>query len=205
MNKSVSKPLNKLILASASPRRQQLLALLTAAQFRTEPADIDESRLNGEPPEDMTVRLALLKAQTVFERLTQDGGRHAVLAGDTAVVIGDEILGKPSGRDHARAMLQRLSGNTHLVFSAVALVAEGRRLHRLSTTEVTFARIDQQQLERYCDGSEPFDKAGGYGIQGAAGAFVTHINGSYSGVVGLPLWETAQLLRELELDQTNAD
>lgn len=168
-------------------------------EFRTEAADIDESRLNGESPQDMTVRLALLKAQTVFERVTMGGGAgYAVLAGDTAVVIGDEVFGKPSGRDHAMAMLQRLSGNTHVVFSAVALVAEGRREHRLSATEVTFARLDRRQLERYCDGAGPVDKAGAYGIQGTAGAFVKHINGSYSGVVGLPLWETAQLLRELD-------
>ncbi len=186
-----------LILASESPRRREMLARLGIG-FRTEAAGVDESRLNGEAPGDMTVRLALLKAQTVFERR---GAEHAVLAGDTTVAIGDEVLGKPSDRGHAVAMLARLSGNTHTVFSAVALVAPGhqraRRLHRLSATEVTFGRIPRRQLEQYCDCDEPFDKAGAYGIQGAAGAFVKHINGSYSGVVGLPLWETAQLLGEL--------
>ena len=183
-----------LILASESPRRREMLARLGVG-FRTEAAGVDESRLNGEAPGDMTVRLALLKAQTVFER---SGAEHAVLAGDTVVTIGDEVLGKPSGRDHAVAMLARLSGNTHTVFSSVALVTEGWRRHRLSATEVTFGRIPRRQLEQYCDGDEPFDKAGAYGIQGAAGAFVKRINGSYSGVVGLPLWETAQLLGELE-------
>ena len=181
--------------------------------FRIESTDVDERRLRGESPDDMTVRLALLKAQTVFERVVTeraDGKRGltdepaTVLGGDTVVAIGDEVFGKPNGRDHALAMLQRLSGNTHTVFSAVALVAEGRRcanprtLYRLSETEVTFGRLERRQLERYCDSTEPFDKAGAYAIQGAGGAFVKHIQGSYSGVVGLPLWETAQLLRELD-------
>ena len=162
----------------------------------------------------MTVRLALLKAQTVFDRLcaNDDGGddgggkEHAVLGGDTVVAIGDEVFGKPADRDHALTMLGCLSGNTHTVFSAVALVVGWRpvrpvrKLHRLSATEVTFGRLDRRQLEQYCDGDEPFDKAGAYGIQGAGGAFVKHIKGSYSGVVGLPLWETSQLLRELGHD-----
>ena len=197
-----------LILASASPRRREMLARLVAG-FRTETAGVDESPLNGESPRDMTVRLALLKAQTVFDRLcvNDDGGggdkEHAVLGGDTVVAIGDEVFGKPADRDHALTMLSCLSGNTHTVFSAVALVAGGRpvrKLHRLSATEVTFGRLDRRQLEQYCDGDEPFDKAGAYGIQGAGGAFVKHIKGSYSGVVGLPLWETSQLLRELGHD-----
>ena len=189
-----------LVLASASPRRRELLAQL-GAQFRTERADVDESPLNGESPEAMTVRLALHKAQTVFERVAAGGGEgHAVLAGDTAVAIDDQVLGKPSDREHALAMLLRLSGNTHTVFSAVALVTEKQKIYRLNATEVTFGRIERRQLEQYCDGDEPFDKAGAYGIQGAAGAFVKHIKGSYSGVVGLPLWETAQLLRELADD-----
>ena len=183
-------------------------------EFRTEIADVDESPLNGESPRDMTVRLALLKAQTVFDRLCvnndrgDDGGgkEHAVLGGDTVVAIGDEVFGKPADRDHALTMLGCLSGNTHTVFSAVALVVGGRSgrpvrtMHRLSATEVTFGRLDRRQLEQYCDGDEPFDKAGAYGIQGAGGAFVKHIKGSYSGVVGLPLWETSQLLRELGHD-----
>ena len=203
-----------LVLASASPRRREMLARLVT-EFRTEIADVDESPLNGESPRDMTVRLALLKAQTVFDRLcaNDDGGddrgddgggkEHAVLGGDTVVAIGDEVFGKPADRDHALTMLGCLSGNTHTVFSAVALVADGRpvrKLHRLSATEVTFGCLDRRQLEQYCDGDEPFDKAGAYGIQGAGGAFVKHIKGSYSGVVGLPLWETSQLLRELGHD-----
>ena len=191
-----------LFLASASPRRREMLAQLWSG-FRIQPADVDEGPVRGESPGDMTVRLALLKAQSVFERVADGEERgqnptgHAVLAGDTTVVIGGEMFGKPADRDHALAMLTRLSGNTHTVFSAVALIVAGRRLHRLTATEVTFGLLKPQQLERYCDGDEPFDKAGAYGIQGAGGAFVKGINGSYSGVVGLPLWETAELLGEL--------
>lgn len=182
-----------LVLASRSPRRRALLAQLGAV-FRVEDIEVDERRLADESPQDMTVRLALLKAQTAFDKI---GGGNPVLAGDTVVSIGDEILGKPTNRDHAVAMLQRLSGNTHTVFSAVAVVAEDHRQHRLSATEVTFDHLGRQQIEQYCDSTEPFDKAGAYGIQGAAGAFVKSIRGSYSGVVGLPLWETGLLLREI--------
>lgn len=164
--------------------------------FRVETAEVDESRIKGESPEAMTVRLAQLKAQSVFERAGGEAEGCAVLGGDTVVAIGDEIFGKPKDRQHAIAMLQRLSDNTHTVFSAVAIVSATQQAHRISITEVTFCRITPQQIERYCDSEEPFDKAGAYAIQGIAGAFVTHINGSYSGVVGLPLWETAQLLRE---------
>jgi len=171
-----------------------MLAQLGVA-FRVEIAAVDESPLPGEAPSDMTVRLALLKAHTVSKRV---GAANPVLAGDTAVAIGAESLGKPLHRAHAVALLQRLSGATHMVYSAVALVAGGRQMHRLSATEVTFGHLEQRQIERYCDSDEPFDKAGGYGIQGRAGAFVKRIKGSYSGVVGLPLWETRQLLRQLQ-------
>ena len=174
-----------------------MLARLGVA-FRAHAPAVDERRLTDESPREMTARLALMKAQSVFERL---GGAHAdlaVLGGDTAVVIGDEVLGKPADRAHAVAMLRRLSGATHTVLSAVALVAGGRQWRRLSATAVTFERLDDGEIQRYCDTGEPFDKAGAYAIQGFAGAFVTRIDGSYSGVVGLPLWETRQLLRAWE-------
>jgi septum formation protein len=183
-----------LVLASGSPRRRQLLAQL-GVQFRVETTEVDECRLTGERPQDMTVRLALLKAHSVYDKI---GGGHPVLGGDTTVSIDDQALGKPVDRDHAMTMLQRLSGDTHMVFSAVALVTAGHQLHNLSITEVTFGRISQRQLDQYCDSAEPFDKAGAYGIQGVAGAFVRHIKGSYSGVVGLPLWHTRQLLDRID-------
>ncbi len=182
---------------------------------RVQAADVDETRLGREAPRDMTMRLAALKAQTVLGRLAamsdstaamgssgrevaaSSGGAAAlvVLGGDTAVAIGDEIFGKPRDAAHAIAMLMRLSGHTHTVFSAVAVAAAGRRMGCMSATEVTFHHLEQPQVEAYCRTTEPFDKAGGYGIQGAAGGFVRCINGSYSGAVGLPMWETWRLLR----------
>lgn len=198
-----------LILASESPRRRALLAQLGVA-FRVEAAAVDERRLAGETPAAMATRLALLKARTVAARhgLRGDGGDgdgdcvdgaespSAVLAGDTVVAVAGDSLGKPAERAQAVAMLRRLSGNLHTVYTAVALVTGTRAAARLSATQVTFARLDARDIERYCDTDAPYDKAGGYGIQGAAGAFVTRIDGSYSGVVGLPLWETRELLRE---------
>ena len=193
--------MSNLVLASASPRRREMLALL-CDDFRVVAADVCEDALPGESPADLTVRLAMLKADTVFARESartsgdKNAGELAVLGGDTVVAIGDDILGKPANRAQATAMLQRLSGETHTVFSAVALVAERYRNHRLSATKVTFARLESRQIARYCAGDEPYDKAGAYAIQGAAAAFVTQIAGSPSGVIGLPLWETAQLLRD---------
>ena len=185
-----------LVLASTSPRRKELLAHITT-EFTTRSVQVDESRQHGESPAAMCVRLALLKAQTAFAQLTaHDHQQYAVLAGDTVVTIDDEVFGKPTDRDHAMAMLQSLSGKVHTVFSAVALISAENRVHRTSSSEVTFAVLPQQRIACYCDTTEPFDKAGAYAIQGSAGAFVTHLNGSYSGVVGLPLWETAQVLRE---------
>jgi len=208
-----------LILASESPRRRALLAQL-GVEFRVELAAVDERRLPDESPAEMATRLALLKAQTVADRLgVGDGGdgdgggdgddsrggdatvATAVLAGDTVVAIDNESLGKPVDRARAVAMLRRLSGATHTVYSAVALVTGKRTAHRLSATEVTFGALTARDIEAYCDTGEPFDKAGAYGIQGPAAAFVTRIAGSYSGVVGLPLWETRELLKRMADDK----
>lgn len=190
-----------LILASASPRRRDLLARL-GVPFRVESASaaVDERRLPGETPPAMTERLAVRKARNVLQQQHRPPRELVVLGGDTVVAIGDEILGKPHNRAQAAAMLQKLSGNTHTVFSAVAAVAAQptRQLHRISVTEVTFCDLSPPQIERYCAQALPFDKAGGYAIQGAAEAFVTRLHGSYSGVLGLPLWETWQLLQELD-------
>jgi len=208
-----------LILASESPRRRALLAEL-GVEFRVEAAAVDERRLPGESPAEMATRLALSKAQTVADRLgVGDLSRHprsplsrhprsplsggrgdgdatvtAVLAGDTVVAIDNQSLGKPVDRAHAIAMLRRLSGATHTVYSAVALVTTAHAAHKLSATQVTFAALTDRDIEAYCDTGEPYDKAGAYGIQGRAAAFVTGIKGSYSGVVGLPLRETQALL-----------
>jgi septum formation protein len=180
----------ELVLASASPRRRELLAVL-GVKFRVAPADIDEQVRPQERPEDYVRRMALSKAQAGYDRAT---GNVAVLGSDTSVVVEGCILGKPTGRDDARAMLATLSGRSHRVLSAVALVDVDGYVERLSCTEVTFRPISEAEADAYWQTGEPADKAGGYAIQGLAACFVSEIRGSYSGVVGLPLYETAELL-----------
>jgi septum formation protein len=185
----------ELILASASPRRSELLAVLDVS-FEIEPACVDESPLGGEPAREYVTRIARAKAAKVA---TMYPKAH-VLGSDTAVVLADEPLGKPGNAAQARAMLQRLSGRSHQVLSAVVLVEPGGRQREcLSETEVEFAPLPEAWIEAYIDSGDPFDKAGAYGIQNAAGVWVRRIAGSYTGVVGLPLFETGDLLRSANL------
>ena len=179
----------KLVLASASPRRQLLLRQF-GLDFDIITADVDESRID-ESPAEMTIRLARLKAQTVYKI---SGPNTQVLGGDTTVALGNTVLGKPESRDDAITMLRSLSGQTHSVFSGVALVRRNHCSSLLSETRVTFRKLSDKEIVNYCDTSDPYDKAGAYGIQSGAGSFVTSLDGSYSGVVGLPLWQTHQLL-----------
>lgn len=181
-----------LILASASPRRRQLLKRLTA-NFESVGVDIDESRRDTESAAQLCVRLARQKAQLGFARY---GDRGVVLGGDTVVALGERVFGKPRDRGEAMEMLTRLSGTTHIVHSGIAVVSATAQHHRLSSSEVTFTDLSQWQIADYCQTDGPYDKAGGYAIQGEAGAWVTHLRGSYTGVMGLPLWETAVLLRQ---------
>ena len=180
-----------LILASASPRRSELLPQL-GVDFRVHPADIDESLLKGESPGDYVERMAREKAETVAGLYAE--ADSAILAADTTVVIDGDVLGKP--RDHldGLAMLARLSGRTHEVITAICLAGGSEAASAQVTTRVQFASLSQATCEAYLATDEPWDKAGAYGIQGLAGAFVLRINGSYSNVVGLPLYETWQLL-----------
>ena len=188
---SMSPEPGELILASASPRRRELLTQL-GVPFSVQPTDTDERVLSGELPEAYVRRMALDKAVAG----QQTGLRTAcVLGADTAVVCGDRILGKPRDREDAVQMLQMLSGQTHRVLSGVALTDGVRIRQELSITEVTFSVISPAASIAYWDTGEPCDKAGAYAIQGRGAVFVTHIVGSYSGVVGLPLFETAELLR----------
>ncbi len=180
----------RLILASRSLRRQQLLAQL-GLEFDIVEADVDESIIGNESPAEMTMRLAALKAQSVYDRL---GRGCRVLGGDTTVALANIILGKPDNRAEAIGMLHKLSGRTHCVFSAVARVDDSGCRRLLSETRVTFAELSTAQISNYCDTADPYDKAGAYGIQGEAGSFVSRLEGSYSGVMGLPLWQTHQLL-----------
>ena len=179
-----------LVLASASPRRRELLHQL-GVEFACVPADIDETPLHGESPRDYVERMAREKALAVA------AGRDpatAVLGSDTTVVIDDDILGKPEDRMGAMAMLARLSGREHSVLTAVCIACDGATQVALVETAVIFGVLDQATVEAYLDSGEPFDKAGAYGIQGLGGALVSEIRGSYSNVVGLPLAETRQLL-----------
>lgn len=180
-----------LILASRSPRRAELLRQL-GVLFEQQPADIDERQLSGEPVEDYVARLAWEKSAAI-----KPAEHAAVLAADTCVVLDDEILGKPQDHFDALAMLARLSGREHRVLTSVC-VRQGERVEEaISDTRVRFASLNREQCEAYIATGEPFDKAGGYGIQGLAGAFVQSLSGSYTGVVGLPLWETWDLLKRV--------
>ena len=181
-------------LASASPRRRELLRQIGVAYRRLGVA-VDETPLPGEPPHDYVVRLALLKARTGCETL---GRRRPwpVLGADTAVVVDGAILGKPRDRDEGLAMLALLSGREHQVLSAVALAAPARDAVKVQESRVRFRALEPVECAAYWDSGEPWDKAGGYGIQGRAAVFIAELRGSYSGVMGLPLFETAELLRE---------
>jgi nucleoside triphosphate pyrophosphatase len=179
-------------LASASPRRSDLLRQL-GVRFEVRPATISEEHRPGEAPEEYVSRLAKAKARAVAATL-REHERAPVLAADTAVVLGNEVLGKPADAAEAKAMLERLSGRSHRVLTAVALDL-GTEVESLrSDSEVRFRATTADERVAYCSTGEPLDKAGGYGIQGHAAVFVESLQGSYSGVVGLPLFETAALL-----------
>ena len=180
-----------LVLASASPRRRDLLAQIGVTADRIEPADIDETPKPGELPRVYAARMAASKAKVARERL-EDG---FILAADTVVACGRRILPKTETADAARACLELLSGRRHRVLGAVVLSApDGRLLDRLVTTAVTFKRLSRDEIDFYIDSGEWRGKAGGYAIQGCAGAYVSALNGSYSNVVGLPLAETYGML-----------
>jgi len=192
--KPAMQPPSGLILASASPRRRDLLRQL-GVRFEIIPADVDESVNQDEPPGAYVTRLARAKALAVWRA---EGGRLPVLGSDTAVVLDGEILGKPVDRDDAVAMLQRLSGRTHEVYSGVALVHGADRVEdRLNVSRVTFAELEAEWIAAYCATGDSMDKAGAYGVQGRAGERIARIEGSFYGVMGLPLYETSRLLEVL--------
>ena len=182
-------------LASASPRRSELLRQIGAA-FKVRPAAIPEEQSPVEAPEAYVLRLAVAKADAVFATL-EDHERGPVLAADTAVVLDGVVLGKPADVGEASAMLERLSARSHRVLTAVALRCGDSVETLLSESEVRFRATTAAERLAYCATGEPFDKAGGYGIQGRAAKFVRSMNGSFSGVMGLPLYETAQLLERM--------
>lgn len=179
-----------LCLASVSPRRHELLAQIGVAH-RVTGADIDETVLAGEPPREYVLRMARQKALTVRER----GEALPVLAADTTVVLDDVIYAKPRDCLDGLDMLGRLSGRTHEVLTAVALADSNGVALRLSVSTVSFRVLTADECAAYWETGEPRDKAGGYAVQGAAAVFIESLRGSYSGVMGLPLFETAELLR----------
>jgi septum formation protein len=179
-----------LYLASSSPRRRELLEQI-GVHYTVCPVDVPERAHPGEAPEEYVLRLALAKARAGRAAL---GAPAPVLGADTAVVVEETILGKPRDRADALAMLARLSGRDHRVLSGVALVEGEREESRLSVTRVRFRALAPGEAAAYWASGEPADKAGAYAIQGLAAVFVERIEGSYSGVMGLPLFETAELL-----------
>ena len=185
-----------LILASQSPRRAELLSQI-GVPFTALSADIDESILPNETPENYVQRLAQQKAQTGGRASADTAKRRLVLGADTVVVINEQVMGKPKDFDDAKAMLNLLSGQQHQVLTAVTVTSGQRFETILVKTDVTFCALSPSQIEAYWQTGEPKDKAGSYAIQGIGGKFVTHIKGSYSAVVGLPLYETNQLLSRM--------
>ncbi len=183
----------KLILASSSPRRRELLEQI-GCDFSPLSVDIDERPFEGESPSAFVTRMAAEKSQA--GRL-KSGQEQAVLGADTIVVLEGEIMGKPTDERHAAEMLARLSGRTHEVLSAISLRSNSHQ-QVLSANQVTFREITESEMHDYWLSGEPKDKAGGYGIQGLGAIFIKHLEGSYSGVMGLPLFETALLLKQLK-------
>jgi len=183
--------MSTLILASASPRRAELLQQI-GLSFKVQPADIDETVAEGESAEHYVERLAREKAL----RVAGENPGALVLGSDTSVVLRGEILGKPADAAEAVSTLVRLSGQQHQVMTAVALAKGESCQSHLVVTNVTFRSLLEAEIRAYVDSGEPMDKAGSYGIQGLGGIFVRELQGSYSAVVGLPLLETAGLLAE---------
>jgi len=183
------------VLASSSPRRQELLKLLLA-DFEVVPSHVDESILGGEAPEALVARLACEKALAVQMRWPS----ARIVGADTVVVCEREILGKPASNEDAWSMLRKLSGRTHQVLTGVCLLHLHTTFVECSTTDVTFCGLTDLEIETYLRSGEPFDKAGAYAIQGLGGRFVVKIDGCYFNVVGLPVPRLYQMMKRLDLE-----
>jgi len=191
--------MTNLYLASQSPRRRELLSQI-GVQYQLLSVDVEECQGDTEQPSDYVQRLAIDKSAAGWRALQHANLPAApVMGADTIVVLDGQVLEKPKNEAAAIAMLARLSGRIHHVFTAVALTSSSAQNVVLSSTEVTFTRISELQARQYWQTGEPKDKAGGYGIQGAGAVFVESLAGSYSGVVGLPLFETQQLLNQFDV------
>ena len=186
------------VLASASPRRRELLTNLGIA-FSVMPSDRESAPVPGETPAETVARIALGKARDVSSRCPAD---TLVIAADTLVYLDGEPLGKPSDRNEAASMLRRLSGRTHSVLTGVALILDGRELSRAEETAVSFRCLSDGEIDWYIGTGEPMDKAGAYGIQGLGSVLIDGINGDYFNVMGLPLCRLESMLREFGLSVT---
>jgi septum formation protein len=191
-------------LASQSPRRTELLRQI-GVKYEVRVADVDESRLAGETPEEYVCRIARSKAGAVFAQLAGTQKSLLVLAADTTIELDGDIIGKPTDREHCQRILRQLSGREHVVLSAVALATRSGLDCRLSRNQVRFKTLGEHEIDAYCASAEPMDKAGAYAIQGMAAVFVERLVGSYSAVMGLPLYETAELLRDAGIEILNYD
>lgn len=200
---------DRIWLASKSPRRQELLTQLGVAFDVLQPPEqdagnrdmVNESIHTGESAYDYVNRLSQEKAVYAWQYLIKAGQpKRPVLSADTTVVIDGRILGKPADQDEARAMMEILANRTHQVLTGVAVKWQETLLASVQVSEVTFAPLDNTRIEAYIATNEPYDKAGGYGIQGLAGKFIVQIKGSYSSIMGLPLYESAELLRAIGVD-----
>ncbi len=191
----------QVILASASPRRRELLEQIGVTAI-VQSVDIDESRRPGEPVREYVQRLAMEKAERGFA-IIKNSQKLPVMGSDTIVVIDGIVLGKPENRLQAKEMLQQLSGQKHTVLTSVAIVTEDKKIIDTSRSEVLFNELEPQEIEDYVATGEADDKAGSYAIQGLAAQFVKNLNGSFSGVMGLPLFETVQLLKQCGINPLN--
>jgi septum formation protein len=197
-------PYTQIYLASQSPRRREILKqigvnfeVLLLSSSAHLGISVDETTFKDESPTDYVQRICIAKARAGWEALIMHKlPPFPVLAADTTVTLEGHILGKPNNNQHAAEMLHLLSGRHHQVLTAVAMICNDQFETRLSVTDITFAKLDEERIQRYLATGEAHDKAGAYGIQGHAGAFVQRLEGSYSGVVGLPLFETVELLTQ---------
>lgn len=196
---------NRIYLASRSPRRRELLKqigvnfeVLIMRSFPSMRADVDETPQPGESPGEYVTRIAVNKAMTGWTRaLERRLPRLPVLGADTTVTLDGEIIGKPANTEDAAKILRKLSGRDHEVYSAVAIAMNDNVTSKLSCSRVRFAELNEALIQDYVDTGEPMDKAGAYGVQGKAATFIAEIDGSYSGIMGLPLYETASLLKQV--------
>lgn len=195
---------HKIYLASKSPRRRELLRQIGVdfelLMLRDDPArgpDVSEDVLPGETPENYVARVTLEKANAAQKAmLLRRLPVRMILTADTTVTIDGRILGKPADKAEAKQMMHALSGRTHQVLTSVVLIHDEETFQITQQSDVTFAAMTENEIEAYCSLKEPYDKAGGYAVQGVASLFIQEISGSYSGIMGLPIYETAQLLRQ---------